>query len=560
MPHPPQFAVGLVLDEVRGRRCVLLGVLLYRLLMCALLRTSFVPDEYHQGVEPAYRLVYGGGGSGSVGETWEWQEAYRIRSYVLLLPHLCLFALARFASFDAPWVIRHGPRIVQSLVTVAGDWSLFLLVDRLAVAKDSKSFFSPNTKYIVLVTHLFSWSASYCGGRTLANTTEASLACVLLLALEVAAQPHAPLHQGRHRHRLVVALSTLLVMMRPTALLLSAPAFACLVWRIRSSLARPSIFGAFVADVLLAAVPTALACLVFDSACYGAWTCTPCNFVKTNVWDNMSAAFGRQPWHWNFSQGLPTVLGLYSPVVLWALCEEAVFATSAPSDLASAASVRLIAGLSLLYPVLLHCASSHQEIRFLLPSLPGLHVLVGSAVERWLRLRPSLLRAGACVVVCATHVLAACYLLSQHQAGPEAAMRLLSSRTSWQHSVHPLTVHILAPCYSFPGRSFLHIPLRRAMAVSLHALECSPAIKSEDAALLQSSPAAFVRRMHAPLRWGRADVLITFDSIAAKEGVEQELARLGLVLRGSLPHAALRYDYDEPDVYRNVLLYSLSPL
>ena len=34
-------------------------IIAYNLIYCAVLSTSFVPDEYYQYVEPAYRLVYG---------------------------------------------------------------------------------------------------------------------------------------------------------------------------------------------------------------------------------------------------------------------------------------------------------------------------------------------------------------------------------------------------------------------------------------------------------------------------------------------------------------------
>ena len=557
-------------------------VVAYRLGLCCFLQTSFVPDEYYQGVEPAYSLVFGGGSP----PTWEWTDDYRIRSYVLLLPHLCFFAAVRVFSLDAPWVVRHGPRVVQSLLTAAGDMSLFALVDRMHLAADAQiSQTTDSTKFFVLGSHLLSWSASYCGGRTLANSTEMSLTCMLLLAqscasadAEADARPTnkscaPPLGSNQQRRGsssllLYVVLSTLLVMTRPTAILLAAPAFVCFIWHNLQSCggAVPAAWSRLVVNVLFAAVPTALACLAIDSSCYGAWTCTPCNFVTVNVWHNASALFGTQPWHWNFSQGLPTVLGLYTPVVFWAAVPGAGLWPSHP--------VRTLAGLSLLYAALLHCASSHQEIRFLLPCLPGLHILVGAIVERWVwrearahvpatRARFPLPAALLCGLVAVAHVFSASYLLSRHQAGPEAAMRYLASFVQQQQQYQQqdqqdhrvvYNIHILAPCFSFPGRSFLHVG--GGAGVTLHALECSPFVRSEDAALLRSSPAALMQRTHGEARWGKADLVLTFDAIAARPGMAEELQQRGLVLAQSFPHAVLRYDFDNPEVYQSVFLYS----
>lgn len=48
--------------------------------------TSFVPDEYFQYGEPAYRFVFGPGIL-----SWEWQADYRIRSYIPLLPCIAAY-------------------------------------------------------------------------------------------------------------------------------------------------------------------------------------------------------------------------------------------------------------------------------------------------------------------------------------------------------------------------------------------------------------------------------------------------------------------------------------
>lgn len=56
-----------------------------------------------------------------------------------------------------------------------------------------------------------------------------------------------------------------------------------------------------------------------DSKLYGMATLVPLNFLRFNVLEGKSRIFGEQPWHWNFSQGLPAVLGAALPPALWGL-------------------------------------------------------------------------------------------------------------------------------------------------------------------------------------------------------------------------------------------------
>lgn len=54
-----------------------------------------------------------------------------------------------------------------------------------------------------------------------------------------------------------------------------------------------------------------------DSRLYEATTLVPLNFLRFNVLEGKSRIFGEQAWHWNFSQGLPAVLGAALPAALW---------------------------------------------------------------------------------------------------------------------------------------------------------------------------------------------------------------------------------------------------
>lgn len=58
------------------------------------------------------------------------------------------------------------------------------------------------------------------------------------------------------------------------------------------------------------------ASVYLDSRMYGALTLVPLNFLRFNVLEGKSRIFGEQAWHWNFSQGLPAVLGAALPATL----------------------------------------------------------------------------------------------------------------------------------------------------------------------------------------------------------------------------------------------------
>ena len=59
-----------------------------------------------------------------------------------------------------------------------------------------------------------------------------------------------------------------------------------------------------------------LVCFGVDLFFYEAPTCAPWNFFYVNIVQNVSARYGTSPWHWLFSNALPTMLGSYSILLL----------------------------------------------------------------------------------------------------------------------------------------------------------------------------------------------------------------------------------------------------
>ena len=560
--------------------CIVLAV---RIGFGGLVRTTFVPDEYYQHIDPAYRLVYGD--EASIQPTWEWQEPHRIRSYVLLLPYIAYFGVLRVLGLSSPMLARQGCRIVQGLLSGVGDMAQFLYVGKMFRGVYAGSqWLSP--QHIVLMIQLGSWSSLYCGSRTLANSTEMAGISLIVLVHSLG------------RASAAAVLSSVLVCARPSAALFLGPYLIAHVGLTPVGLL--GLLKTWAPPSLLAA----LFCTAWDSLCYGQFTITALRFLQVNILQNVAASFGRKPWHWNWTSGLPTMLGLQVPAVLvglWLMLAHLKHPHGGKQRKRSAHPAAPACIAAMVYAALLQLATPHQELRFLLPCLPGLHLAAGLAWWHFLhgddqsrpRPRPRLrlrLRQSQgqgygrrrvqiwwtlCLfLITAIHVVAAVYLSTRHQAGAEAAMAHLADHTlpslvqlrnasrgpdAPDSSSSAITVVQLAPCFSFPPAMFLHPASPRLNSrLRLLAPTCSPASLSDadpGQALFLQSPAAYLR--HLSVLHGTPDAVVTFDSYAGPE-VRLVLSSMGLHLEQEFAHSDMRYDYDDPQHSSRALLFVLS--
>ncbi|KTG02930.1 hypothetical protein cypCar_00044850 [Cyprinus carpio] len=234
----------------------------FRLLNCVLLQTSFVPDEYWQSLEIPHRMVfrypqilnifltYGY-------ETWEWKAGIRGYSYPLLFA--LMYKLLHLMNYD--------------------------------------------TVYLLYFCQLCSWFTWFCCTRTLTNTMETVLTTLALCFF--------PLPGSKTHHSWkYLSLVSLAVVVRPTALI---------VW-------LPLLFYHFCVEqnklklitqrcVPIAALALGVSTLI-DSVFYGKWILVQWNFLKFNVLHNVAVFYGSHPWHWYFTQGLPVVIGPHLPLFL----------------------------------------------------------------------------------------------------------------------------------------------------------------------------------------------------------------------------------------------------
>ena len=83
-----------------------------------------------------------------------------------------------------------------------------------------------------------------------------------------------------------------------------------------------------------------------------------------------AARFGVSNWHWYFTQGLPVMLGLFTPLFVMGIWK------GYPRELNT-----LLQGAVTF--ILALCISPHKEFRFLLPILPILHMFVAWYIMFW---------------------------------------------------------------------------------------------------------------------------------------------------------------------------------
>ena len=133
----------------------------------------------------------------------------------------------------------------------------------------------------------------------------------------------------------------------------------------------------------------------------------------------------------------------------------------------------------------------HKEERFLAPLVPILNGYASLATATWaFRFRDLLqsrrLLNSVFFFATVASLGAGCYLTRVHQAAPEPALdwlrQELTALVQQPGEFRSTRVHVLAPCYTTPGLSFLHTGLfgeGGSPSVEAFGLECSPRFQEE---------------------------------------------------------------------------------
>jgi phosphatidylinositol glycan class B len=351
-----------------------LGIVLYRIGILLLLRSTYHPDEYYQYQEPATWLAHSLDAKDTIDHylTWEWQFPYRIRSFSSLLTCTIGYRILHILNVKWPFVYTIWPRALHCFWTIIGDIALFSINKSIHISMDSKM--STEIATYAVCFHLFSGFLTYCCCRSLSNLTEMNS---WIISLALFQQLFSGKLTDRTTRRIVLAFLALLcvqtVYLRPSSLLLWMPIMAPWLWMQSHQCWREDEKFWFIRVSIWIAVVG----ILLDSALYQELTLAPWRFITMNVGQNIAQVFGTTLWHWPLSEGIPVNTGLYCLLVPDMLMNWRSLRTSTPIFL----RVWLLA--SLLFAVGLRIVTSHQEHRFLLPILPAVHSLLALAVVQY---------------------------------------------------------------------------------------------------------------------------------------------------------------------------------
>lgn len=264
-----------------------------------------------------------------------------------------------------------------------------------------------------------------------------------------------------------------------------------------------------------------------DRLYYESWTFPPFRFLYFNVAQSLAVFYGKNDWHYYFSQGYLLLLTTVLPFSFSGLYRALSLAPSTKSTTFQASIRRQLAVICILVPLILSFLS-HKEVRFIYPLLPALHVLTSpSLVKFFLPAISSSSRAYTpgrllLIFLILVNFVIAFYTTVFHAAGGMSILSYLrrqhvshylppnTAETSNQSSYTPLlspgtvepasknmTIGFLMPCHSTPWRTHIVFPTIHAWALSceppvdLNATEKSSYLDEADQ--FYANPATFLR-------------------------------------------------------------------
>ncbi|CAG5855545.1 unnamed protein product [Menidia menidia] len=405
------------------RAKVLAFCVVFRLINCVLVQTSFVPDEYWQSLEVSHRMVFNYGYL-----TWEWKAG--IRGFLYPLFFAFIYKILHFINYDSVYLLIWLPRVVQALLAAFADAKFFFLIRTLENSDVAKwTFFC----------HLCSWFSWFCCTRTLTNSTETTLTCLALF--------YFPLPGSKTcSSKKYLALVALAVIVRPTALILWFPLLIYHFWQDERKLRL--ITHDYVPIGMLAVLTSALVDCLF----YEKWTLVQLNFLKFNIFHGVADFYGSHPWHWYLSQGFAVVIGPHLPFFL--------------HGCALAFRRYKILLVAVVWTIGVYSFLPHKEFRFIYPVLPLCMVFCGTSLahlKAW--------RRAAAVALLVSNLVLALYTGLIHQRGTLDVMSHV--RALCDVSDPQPDILFLMPCHSTPFYSHIHCPLK------MRFLECPPDLGEE---------------------------------------------------------------------------------
>ncbi|XP_045504981.1 GPI mannosyltransferase 3 [Colias croceus] len=476
---------------------VFLMILIVRVASIFLVQTWFVPDEYWQTLEVAHKHVFGYGYL-----TWEWKKG--IRSFLYPGIVSALYAILKFTGLDYPEAVILLPRVFQASLSAVADYRFYK--------------WTGSRKWALFLI-LTSWFWFYTANRTLLQTVETVL---VIIGLSVFPFKAGKMGYYDKENNSWVWLAVISVFIRPT----SAP-----IWLVLG------LYNLFTTNqgkwlILQKYLPISIigggSLVALDSYYYGELIITPWEFFKYNILHDVSSYYGTHPWYWYVTEGMPAILGVSLPLVLWGIY------TVLRRPKQNTIGVVLLAAVALHLAV--HSCIPHKEVRFVLPLIPILLYIAQDVVVPWSRKAKNWQLYSLATLLVVGNAFPAGYFGLVHQRGPLPAMTLLRDVIPHNRT----TVLFMMPCHSMPLYSHLH------MNITARFLDCSP----PPTGFTCESDTFYIN----PTQWWRQeysdkqlpDFIVLFDVL---RGRVESLLR-GYQLMYQVPHS----QFGDGEVGKNIII------
>uniref|UniRef100_A0A914KPL9 Mannosyltransferase n=1 Tax=Meloidogyne incognita TaxID=6306 RepID=A0A914KPL9_MELIC len=472
-------------------------VLAFRLCCCFFSSTWFVPDEYFQSVEVAYHLVYGKGHL-----SWEWLPEWALRSPLHPLIYAFPFWLLKLFSLDFGFIIRWIPNIIHAF--------LFAIAD-ICFINWAKSVigFSLDALYIILPIYFTNWFIIYCSTRTLSNTLEC---CLMLIALNFYTKEDGNYVETKKKNDdnfeeeklakfsipkidsfcICLIFVSIAGVIRPTTWLLWIPlCYGHFVFYLLEGLdvINQEIITKRMEKYILSYSPFVIIIPFFtfllDSFYYGRPTSTFFNFFHFNIIKSGNALFGSHPWHWYFTQGLPSIL-LFASIPLFTILVKLI-RSRYYVDIRLDRRYILCAGLYIFSLSLI----AHKEHRFVLPIIPILLPYIAVEINSY---KNEFLKKWLINLIIGSNLLSIIYFGLIHQRGPYVANNKIVQYVDEKlQEDNSSTIYVLQlmPCYSMPMYAGLH---PYAQNVSITMLDCGINNTTDESEQFHSSPIPWLNK------------------------------------------------------------------
>ncbi|XP_067644783.1 GPI mannosyltransferase 3-like [Eurosta solidaginis] len=431
---------------------VVLLIFAVRILSVFIVQTYYVPDEYWQSLEVAHKLTFGYGYL-----TWEWRQG--IRSYIYPLIIAVFYKALALLNLDNVQLLIILPRILQATLTTYSDYRFFV--------------WSGKRKWAVFLI-LVPWFWFYTGSRTLSNTLETSLNTIALSYFPWVGEGSTYLW-----------FAAVCCFLRPTAAVIWIP--LCIYHLRKSRLpANELIFK----QILLIGFLVGGIGVCIDSYLYGRLIVTSYEFFKYNILHNIGSFYGSHPWHWYFTVGLPTVLGINTLPFIFGIIDTVRSKRNYP--------VRKQLLILILLSLVVLSTIEHKEFRFVTSLLPLCLYITADTLARWSYNASKSLLWFTSLVIFFGNITPAWYLSTVHQRGPLDVMNHIQqiARDYRDENEHRASIHFLMPCHSTPYYSHVH------ENVTMRFLRCEPNLQNvpdyvDEADQFYKSPVHWLRS-HIP--------------------------------------------------------------